>query len=227
MTADKKTPIRLPTLFKIEGLSAIAVVFALFFTNGYVYLETLSTRLDAPINRLGFSNQIYAVYGGVSFLVIMAASFIALSVIMFATYVMALAENPENEASKDNWLKNMLTKAAGKLSKRHARTKQFLFVTVLAISLAAVLYGFWKITVSSAIERAEKQAFEFATTCTQSVIFLNNTTRMGACIVGESDDNLYLLFKGKVKNKRVDFETGLLPKRYLAMTRKPSHLADD
>lgn len=227
MTTPEDTPSKLPAFFKIEGLSAIAVVFALFFTNGYVYLETLNTRLGAPINRLGFSNQIYAAYGGVSFLVIIAAAFIALSAIMFGTYVIALIENPETEASADNWLNKITKKAGRKLSRRHARTKQFLLATILTVLLAAILYGLWKFTVSSAVERAEKRAFDFATTCTESIISLNNTDHMEACVVGESDDNLYLLFKGKIQDQNVYFETGLLPKRYLSMTRKPSHLTDD
>ena len=133
------------------------------------------TRLGAPINRLGFSNQIYAAYGGVSFLVIIAAAFIALSAIMFGTYVIALIENPQTEASADNWLNKITKKAGRKLSRRHARTKQFLLATILTVFLAAILYGLWKFTVSSAVERAEKRAFDFATTCTESVISLNNT----------------------------------------------------
>lgn len=227
MTTSEKTLRKLPKIFKIEGLSAIAVVFALFFTNGYVYLETLKNRLDVPINRLGYSSQIYAVYGGVSFLVIIAASLIALSVIMFATYIIALIENPESETNKDNFINNLINKAIHKPSKRHAKTKQFLLATLLTTLLAALLYGLWDFTVSTAVKRAEKQAFEFATTCTESVISLTNTDRVKACIAGESDDILYLLFKGNSTDKKSVFETGMLPKKNLEMTRKPSNIVEE
>ncbi|WP_313307425.1 hypothetical protein [Stutzerimonas balearica] len=227
MTTSEKALRKLPKIFKIEGLSAIAVVFALFFTNGYVYLETLKNRLDVPINRLGYSSQIYAVYGGVSFLVIIAASLIALSVIMLVTYIIALIENPESETNKDNFINNLINKARHKLSKRHAKTKQFLLTTLLTTLLAALLYGLWDFTVSTAVKRAEKQAFEFATTCTESVISLTNTDRVKACIAGESDDILYLLFKGNSTDKKSVFETGMLPKKNLEMTRKPSNIVEE
>ncbi|BFN27869.1 hypothetical protein PSCT_03024 [Pseudomonas sp. SCT] len=227
MTTSENALRKLPRLFKIEGLSAVAVIFALFFTNGYVYLETLKNRLDIPINRLGFSSQIYAVYGGVSFLVIIAASLIALSAIMVATYIIALIENPESETSKDNFINKIINKAGQKLSKRHAKTKQFLLATLLTALLAALLYGLWDFTVSTAVKRAEKQAFKFATTCTESVISLTNTDRVKACIAGESDDVLYLLFKGDSTDKKAVYETGLLPKKNLEMTRKPSNIVDE
>jgi len=216
---------KLPKLFKIEGLSAIAVVFALFFTNGYVYLETLKNRLDIPINRLGFSSQIYAVYGGVSFLVIIAASLIALSIVMFATYIIALIENPESGNNADNWAKKVVIKLRNKLSKRHANTKQFLLATLLITLLATILYGLWNFTVSTAVKRAEKQALKYATTCAESVISLTNTDRVKACIAGESDDVLYLLFKGdSTGTEAAIFETGLLPKKNLEISRKPAKI---
>lgn len=224
MTEPEKVTSKLTRAFKIEGLSVIAIVFALFFTNGYVYLETLNSRLDIPISRLGYSSQIYAVYGGVSFLVIIAAMLIALSVIMITTYIFAFIENPERETSKETWLNTKIKTLGRKFSKRHVKTKEFLIVTLLTCLLATLLYGLWRFIVSSAVERAKEQAVEIVTTCEESTISLNNTTRIKACIAGESDDFLYLAFKGKKQDSYIYYETSLLPKKYINMTRKQSQI---
>lgn len=81
---------------KFESLSFIAIMFALFFTKGYVYLETLNSKLGVPVNRLGFDGQLYAVYGGVSLLVIFTALMIAVAGVFIFTSLMMFFENPES-----------------------------------------------------------------------------------------------------------------------------------
>lgn len=79
LMAGSLSGIKLWRVVKFESLSFIAILFALFFTKGYVYLETLNSRLGVPVNRLGFDGQLYAVYGGVNLLVIFTALLIAIT----------------------------------------------------------------------------------------------------------------------------------------------------
>ncbi|HBO7164281.1 TPA: hypothetical protein L4967_005767 [Pseudomonas aeruginosa] len=203
---------------KFESFSFIAIMFALFFTKGYVYLETLNSRLGVPVNRLGFDGQLYAVYGGVSLLVIFTALMIAFAGVFVFTSVMMFFENPKRqrkdfEVNPDGWFWLRL---------RHA--KDFIVVALAMTAFSVALYGLWAVVVSDSVGSAERAAFKEVRDCNVAEIRLKNTDVVAACIVGESDDMLYLVYKGVEKDGSIEFEKGILSKSLVGSGRVASSI---
>lgn len=203
---------------KFEGLSFIAIVFALFFTKGYVYLETLNSKLGVPVNRLGFDGQLYAVYGGVSLLVIFTALMIAVAGVFVFTSLMMFFENP-NRQNKD-----FEVKADGWFWRRIKHAKDFIVVALAMTLFSVLLYGLWAVVVSDSVKSAERAAFKEVRDCNVAEIRLKNTGVVAACIVGESDDMLYLVYKGVEKDGSIDFEKGILSKSLVGSGRVASNI---
>lgn len=207
-------------ILKFEGLSFIAILFALFFTNGYVYLETLNSKLGIPVSRLGFDGQIYAVYGGVNILVLVIALLMVFAAVSVFSALMAFAENPEPKK------KNSSSKFGGFLGKlgfwaarRFKNAREITFAALYIALVTSVLFLLWKLTVSSSVEKATKDAYRVVRDCDVVSIYLKNMDVLTACIVGESEDALYLIFKDKEDKGVIYFDKGIIPKGSLRAAR--------
>lgn len=209
--------------FKFEGLSFIAVLFALFFTKGYVYLETLNARLGVPVNRLGFDGQLYAVYGGVNLLVIFTALLIAMAGVLVFSSLMAFFENPDiqKQTSKkriDGWF-----------ARRIRNSKEYIIVALVVTLLSMGFYALWALVVSNSVEKAEIAAFKLVEKCELATIKHKNSDVTKACVVGESDDMLYLIYKHEkpASGNEIQFDTGMVSKSTITSVRSPSKIKLD
>ncbi len=216
---------RLWQIVKFESLSILAILFALFFTNGYVYLETLNSRLGVPVARLGFDGQLYAVYGGVNFLVVFTAMLIASSGVLLFYSLMALFENPERKRlSSEGRFELFVKKLVGGAGRRLRNAREILAATLVVSFTALCFYGLWSFVVSDSIKRAERAAYREVKNCEVATISLKNTDSIKACIVGESDDLLYLIYKGGELEGKIGFEKGMLSKDSVEFVRSPSSI---
>lgn len=68
--------------------------------------------------------------------------------------------------------------------------------------------------VSQSIERAELDAYNELRRCVTSAVQLNNLDIVTGCVVGESDDVLYLVDK---RNEGILFEKRQVPKTSISM----------
>ncbi|MBN0372114.1 hypothetical protein JTM65_35510, partial [Pseudomonas aeruginosa] len=105
------------------------------------------------------------------------------------TSVMMFFENPKRqrkdfEVNPDGWFWLRL---------RHA--KDFIVVALAMTAFSVALYGLWAVVVSDSVGSAERAAFKEVRDCNVAEIRLKNTDVVAACIVGESDDMLYLVYK--------------------------------
>ncbi len=101
---------------KFESLSIMVLLFALFYSNGYAYLETYYGDLGAPINRLGFDTYQFVVFrripqtdryrlgfdtyqfvvfGGMDMLVKFSAFLILCSAVASLICLMSFTEDPD------------------------------------------------------------------------------------------------------------------------------------
>lgn len=203
---------------KFESLSFIAILFALFFTKGYVYLETLNARLGVPVNRLGFDGQLYAVYGGVNFLVIFTAFLIVIAGALVFSSLMAFFENPNRQKQSSE------KKVDGWFLKRVRNAREFIIVALVMVFLSLCFYWLWAIVVSNSVESAEKAAYREVRGCELATISLKNMDVIKACVVGESDDMLYLIYKGSEGDKEINFDKGMLSKSNVRSVRSSSSI---
>ncbi|MCM3970311.1 hypothetical protein [Pseudomonas aeruginosa] len=207
-------------ILKFEALSFIAILFALFFTNGYVYLETLNSRLGVPVSRLGFDGNIYAVYGGVNILVLALALFIAFTAVGVFSALMAFLESPDREKKiPQGRLNSLFNKIEVWAAKRFNNSKELVLASFYVGFVTMVFFLLWELTVSSSIEKAERDAFEFVKDCTVANIYLKNLDVINACIAGESDDAFYLIYKGKEEKGAISFDKSILPKEAVKLAR--------
>ncbi|MGF0333887.1 hypothetical protein [Ectopseudomonas toyotomiensis] len=181
-------------------------------------METLNSKLGVPVNRLGFDGQLYAVYGGVSLLVIFTALMIAVAGVFVFTSLMMFFENP-NRQNKD-----FEVKTDGWFWRRLRHAKDFIVVALAMTLFSVLLYGLWAVVVSDSVESAERAAFEEVRDCNVAEIRLKNTDVVAACIVGESDDMLYLVYKGVEREGSIDFEKGILSKSLVGSGRVASSI---
>lgn len=200
-------------ILKFEGLSFIAILFALFFANGYVYLETLNSKLGVPVSRLGFDGQIYAVYGGVNLLVLVTALLMVFTAVGAVSALMAFSENPDREKKPSNSKFSLLLRRFEIwASKRFKNAREIALAALYVGFVALVFFLLWKLTVASSVEKAERDAYKLVRDCEVANIHLKNMDVLTACIVGESDDALYLVFKSKEDAGVIYFDKGILPK---------------
>lgn len=218
LVADSLSGIKLWRAVKFESLSFIAILFALFFTKGYVYLETLNSRLGVPVNRLGFDGQLYAVYGGVNLLVIFTALLIAIAGILVFSSLMAFFENPDRQK------RSLEKKADGWFVRRVRNAREFIIVALVMTLLSLCFYGLWAVVVSNSVESAERAAYKEVRDCEVATIGLKNTDVVKACVVGESDDMLYLVYKGVEENKEISFDKGMLSKASVSSVKSSSSI---
>ncbi|MBN0357568.1 hypothetical protein JTM63_34060, partial [Pseudomonas aeruginosa] len=78
--------------------------------------------------------------------------------------------------------------------------------------------------VSDSVGSAERAAFKEVRDCNVAEIRLKNTDVVAACIVGESDDMLYLVYKGVEKDGSIEFEKGILSKSLVGSGRVASSI---
>jgi len=201
--------LRILRAVKFESISFVVILFALFFTKGYVYLETLNSRLGVPVSRLRFDGQLYAVYGGVDVLVFFTALFIALSGVLAFYWLMAFLDSPDRQRKSTSGDSN------GWFCRRLRNSRVFLVFALAMISVSLCLYGVWSLVVSDSVKKGNSAAFKEVRDCEVSVIKLRNTDSIKGCIVGESDDMLYWVNKIKQDHDSVYFEKGMVPKELI------------
>lgn len=212
-TISPLSPTRLWRALKFESLSVIALLFGLFFTSGYVYLETFNSTLGVPVSRLGFDSYRYAVYGGVNILIVLTALLIAMASVAVFSTIVHFFENPErppHSASLDPTSRRY--RLAKWLEKRFKRSREAIIASFLISLLALGFWGVWKLAVSQSVERAEAAAYKELLRCTSSTVLLNNMDVITGCVVGESDDVLYLVNKRSEGKDGILFEKRRVPK---------------
>lgn len=181
---------------KLESLPIMVLLFALFYSNGYAYLETYYGGLGAPINRLGFDTYQFVVFGGMDMLVKFSALLITCSAVASLVCLMSFTEDPDRvlptttlapTTARYRWVQRM--------GKNYTRAKPLILGTFLLTFLAIATWALWTLTFSQSIERGKLRAYEEIRDCKPETVQLKNLDRITGCIVGESDDMLYLVEK--------------------------------
>ena len=209
---------RLWRAVKFESLSIVALLFALFFTSGYVYLEVINSKLGVPVTRLGFDSYMYAVYGGVNILIIFTPLLIAIAAVAVFSTMMHFFENPDRASPSVNPNpESRGYRLALWLEKRFKRSREPVIASLLISLVALGFWSTWKMTVSQSIERAELAAYNELRQCTPSSVQLNSLDLVTGCIVGESDDVLYLVEKRSEGKEGIVFEKRQVPKVRIRM----------
>ena len=182
---------------KFESLPVIVLLFALFYSNGYAYLETYYNGLGAPINRMGFDAYQFVVFGGVDMLVKSSAFLIACSIVASLTCLMTFTENPDRVIPTTTTLApaTFRYRLVQRLTKSYTRAKQLILGTFFLTFLAIGTWALWTLTFSQSIERGKLRAYEEIRDCKPETVRLKNLDLVAGCIVGESDDTLYLVDK--------------------------------
>ena len=206
---------------KFESLSIMVLLFALFYSNGYAYLETYYGALGAPINRLGFDTYQFVVFGGMDMLVKISASLIACSAVASFVCLMYFTENPDRvfptttlapTTARYRFLQHM--------GKSYTRAKPLILGTFLLTFLAIATWALWTLTFSQSIERGKLRAYEEIRDCKPETVQLKNLDRITGCIVGESDDMLYLVEKHK-ESAEIMYEKRQVSKDSIKSTNGP------
>jgi len=78
----------------VEVSLLIASMLGAFILSGYAYLEKYYLILDVPIDRMNFSAQKLAAYGGAGLGAIIAAILLSVALVFTFTIMIALSEEP-------------------------------------------------------------------------------------------------------------------------------------
>lgn len=206
---------------KLESLPIMVLLFALFYSNGYAYLETYYGGLGAPINRLGFDTYQFVVFGGMDMLVKFSALLITCSAVASLVCLMSFTEDPDRvlptttlapTTARYRWVQRM--------GKNYTRAKPLILGTFLLTFLAIATWALWTLTFSQSIERGKLRAYEEIRDCKPETVQLKNLDRITGCIVGESDDMLYLVEKHK-ESAEIMYEKRQVSKDSIKSTNGP------
>ena len=181
---------------KFESLSIMVLLFALFYSNGYAYLETYYGALGAPINRLGFDTYQFVVFGGMDMLVKFSAFLILCSAVASLICLMSFTEDPDRVSPTTPLAPTTARyRLVQRMGKNYARARPLILGTFLLTFLAIGTWALWTLTFSQSIERGKLRAYEEIRDCKPETLQLKNLDRITGCIVAESDDMLYLVDK--------------------------------
>ncbi len=208
-------------VIRFESIPILVLLFALFYSNGYAYLETYHDGLGMPLNRLGYDSYQFVVYGGIDVLVKVAAILIAMAAVAILTCLMYFMEDPYrvipatpvDPTTRRHRLSRRLTKS-------YIQAKLQLLGTLLLIVLAFGAWALWMFTVYASAERGKLKAYEEIRDCKPSTLQLKNLDVVTACVVGESDDTLYLIDK-HTQDGEIVFQERRIPKDSLRSTTGP------
>ncbi|MBH3440085.1 hypothetical protein [Pseudomonas luteola] len=202
---------------KSESIPFAAILLALCIAKGYAYLEKFNQLLGIPVTRLGFDSYIYAIYGGVSFYAALLIGGIFLTLSLAFSSIISLTEKPK-ETSSAYREKSLLAPT------RIRKAKPFI-IAALAIALfTLVVYTAFGLVISDSQKTAQRAAYKEITNCEIASIKLKNTDIIKACIVGESDDMLYLAIKTDEKDGVVSFDKIMQPKDAVESVRQRSSI---
>lgn len=129
--------------------------------------------------------------------------------------------------SPDKPTRSLENKPDGWFIRRLRNTKEFIIVALVMALLSLCFYGLWALVVSNSIERAVDAAYKEVRDCEVATINLKNTDVTKACIVGESDDMLYLIYKGSESDKEIYFDKGMLSKSNVSSVKSASSIKLD
>lgn len=204
---------------KFESLSIMVLLFALLYSNGYAYLETYNLKLGVPVNRLGYDTYQFVVYGGIDILVKLGAMlFVIAGGTIFALQVY-FTENPDRVFPTRTQDPTAFTYRLGqRLKKSYTKARMQITAVLLITLLTFLAWGCWKIAFSQSIERGKLNAYQEIRDCKPSTLQLNNLDVVTGCIVGESDDMLYLIEKHSEGKDEITFKKQILPKQNLRST---------
>lgn len=181
----------------------LAIATGAIIMNGYAHLEKFYMTLDVPIDRMNFSLQKIAAYGGASLSSSISSLLSALALVGFITIFFALMESPDRQAQTPShlpvWLNNRLRRA-GQLGLPIKLVLALLAVTGMVITLCHLL-----ITLPSNSGRIS--ALKTVTNCYEHHLVYANTTTYDGCLVAESDDTLYLIKRISANKEEVTFKT--------------------
>lgn len=209
---------------KFESVPILVLVFALLYSNGYAYLETVKLELGMPINRLGYDTYQFVVYGGIDILVKLAAIFLAIAGGAIFAVMMHFTENPDRVFPiKPEAPDTFRYKLGQRLKKSYTKARMQIIGVLLIVLLAFSIWLIWKIAFSQSIERGKLNAYEEIRNCKPSTVRLKNLDVVTACIVGESDDMLYLIDKN-TQGSEIQFQERRIPKNSISSTAGPVSL---
>lgn len=203
---------------RFESISIITIFFALVVTRGYAYLEKVDLILGVPTWRVGYDSLIYAIYGGLplTFLIIGVCVGTALALALLG--ILVLFEKPELEkppksAHDQNSIRDRLPAALPLLLGAF-------FVGLFSILLWLVM----DFMVKDAQKSATNVAYDLIDKCSEATLALKNTDKVTGCIVGETDDMLYLIKRLSKENDSMNFNKIMQPKSSLASSSEPAKL---
>ena len=205
-------------VIKRQSLPIVLLLFALFYSNGYAYLETYNNKLGVPVNRLGYDTYQYVVYGGNDILVKLAALLIASAAVLIFACLMYFTENPERVVpSRALAPHTRRYKLLRRLEKSYSKATTQILGALLVSVLAFFAWLVWTLAYAQSIAHGKLRAYETIRDCEPSAVQLKNLDAITACIVGESDDMLYLIDKHAQGNE-ILFQELSIPKESIRST---------
>lgn len=203
---------------KFESISIITVFFALVVTRGYAYLEKVDLILGVPTWRVGYDSFIYAIYGGLPFTFLITGVGAGTALALAVLGGLILLEKP----------------AAMKPAEKHydQNSIRYRLPTALPLLLGAFFVGslsilLWLVMdfmVKDAQKSAITVAYELVENCPEATLTLTNTDKVTGCVVGETDDMLYLVKRMSNQNNIIKFSKIMQPKSALASSSEPAEL---
>jgi len=193
---------------RIEATLLIAAMLGAFILNGYAHLEKYYLVLDVPIDRLNFSAQKLAVYGGAGLGSVIAAILFSVSLVISITLLIALSEKPGKQPPPQLNLPKWMIRL------RHRATELSFPLKLLVASMviAGFAYLAWYLTVKVPSDSGRKAALQTATECQERTLEFRNLDRYTACQIAESEDMFYLLKRESADRSGVSFRTFQVPK---------------
>lgn len=211
-------------LIKRQSLPIMLLLFALFYSNGYAYLETYNNALGVPVNRLGYDTYHYVVYGGNDILVKLAALLIVCAAVLVFACLMYFTENPDRVLpTRELGTHTRRYRMLRRLEKSYKKATTPIFGALLISLLALIVWIIWSLAYAQSMDHGKLRAYEEIRDCKPSILQLNNLDVVTACIVGESDDLLYLVEKHS-EGGEVRFQKRRVPKDSIRSTTGPETL---
>lgn len=203
---------------RFESISIITVFFAMVVTRGYTYLEKVDLILGVPAWRVGYDSLIYAIYGGLPFTFLLTGVGAGTALALAFLGGLVLLEKP----------------AVTKPPEKHydQNSIRYRLPTALPLLLGAFFVGLFSILlwlvmdfmVKDAQKSAITVAYELIEKCSEATLALTNTDKVTGCIVGETDDMLYIVKRISNENDVIKFSKIMQPKIALASSSEPAEL---
>ncbi|WP_350616137.1 hypothetical protein [Pseudomonas sp. HY7a-MNA-CIBAN-0227] len=220
---DEPVLARYRKYLKIEAALLIAGMLGAFILNGYAHLEKYYLVLDVPIDRLNFSAQKLAVYGGAGLSSVIAAILFMIALVFAMTMLIALSEKPGRQPPPARTLPTWIDNRRRRASELSTPFK----LLGVCVALAAVAYSAWYFTVSVPLESGKNAALETAKECQERTLTFSNLDRYTACQIAESDDMFYLLKREPGDPSGQSFHTLQVPKAGLIKSEGQTQFVKD